>query len=498
MRYLKYGWILLLGLLICAGFYYRLKGIETNHSFWSDEAYVSNFAREILFGKDIFEVLENISYQKLQVVITSISFTILGVSEFSARFPSVIFGTLGIVFAYLLATKLSDKSGGLLATFLYAFAQVNLANATQAKPYALLQTLVLIVMYLITRITLSKNKMTIHFLIVALCSLSSITHYLGVLTWIPYLAFLVFHHKQYLPMVTKQKIMIPFIGLLIVGIFIFQVPLLITYFLFGEGFPPYNQLTYFRELVWRNYGFITLSALVGIAAVYRHNKLVSIAATFFIGLYAYLWNFHSYSHNIRYFMPVFGIFFVFFGTFWSMVGNLLFHKKSAFVCLMVAMLLYVGGYKIVRKPSVYYSPNADFYGDVQNADYKSMYSQIIQKYPDINSYVIYNDGPDTQLWYMNGRAPDATFVKPYVASLKSGETKLHDATKKPVYTSLKQFQDAIRLNPRGILIVEDWESYLLEDVKQYAKKNLKRVIRVEGLPQADDDNWPLEVYSWGM
>ena len=53
-------------------------------------------------------------------------------------------------------------------------------------------------------------------------------------------------------------------------------------------------------------------------------------------------------------------------------------------------------------------------------------------------------------------------------------------------------------NPKGIFIVEDWESFLPEDIKQYARKNLKREIRIESLEVAKDDPWPLEVYTWGL
>ncbi|PIP64124.1 hypothetical protein COW96_04270, partial [Candidatus Roizmanbacteria bacterium CG22_combo_CG10-13_8_21_14_all_33_16] len=51
----------------------------------------------------------------------------------------------------------------------------------------------------------------------------------------------------------------------------------------------------------------------------------------------------------------------------------------------------------------------------------------------------------------------------------------------------------------GILIIEDWESFLPEDIKQYAKKNLRLEYRVEKMTVGGErDIWPLEVRSWGM
>jgi 4-amino-4-deoxy-L-arabinose transferase-like glycosyltransferase len=71
-------------------------------------------------------------------------FRLFGLSEFSARLPFVIWGTLGIVFAFLLARKLSSDGGGLLAAFIMAFSTLNLAHSTQAKPYIALQTILLL------------------------------------------------------------------------------------------------------------------------------------------------------------------------------------------------------------------------------------------------------------------------------------------------------------------------------------------------------------------
>ncbi len=499
MHYLRNFYLVLLFFLILAGAFYRLKGISTNHSFWSDEAYISSFAREILSGKNIFRNLQNLQYQQLQVLITTASFKSIGTTEFGARFPSVLFGTIGILFAYLLTSSLSNREGGLLTAFLYSFLQINLANSTQAKPYALLQTLSLIVIYLIVRLNIHRRSRLLHLAILLVCTISSLVHSLGILIWMPYIIYSAITYKKDIGnMFTSKRIIFMVMGIL-AAIFVFQVPHLIgSFFSRGMTLFPYNQITYLRELLWRNYAFITLPAIVGCLICLSRHRLLTYSVMSFVFVYLYLWNFHSYSHNIRYLLPVFGILIVYFGVFWARVGETLLDKKSGILCLLIAILLYAGGYKLVRKPATYYSPNADLYGDVQNADYKSMYEKIKQKYPHTDSYVIYNDGPDTQLWYLNGRAPDGTFLKSYVANIPYGQTKNHDATGKPIYTSVSQFESVIKNNPKGMIIVEDWESYLPDEIKIYAKQHLKFEFRIEGLPQAQGDNWPLEVYTWGL
>ncbi|KKU03791.1 MAG: hypothetical protein UX03_C0010G0007 [Candidatus Woesebacteria bacterium GW2011_GWE1_45_18] len=128
----KHFWeIALVILLFTIGFYFRLKGISTNHSFWSDEAFTSAIARDILIGKTSFtNGISVLEYQRMQIISNLISFKLFGLSEWSARIPSVLWGSLGIVFAYLLAKRHSNRGGGFLAAFLFTFLQLNLAHST--------------------------------------------------------------------------------------------------------------------------------------------------------------------------------------------------------------------------------------------------------------------------------------------------------------------------------------------------------------------------------
>ena len=183
--------------------------------------------------------------------------------------------------------------------------------------------------------------------------------------------------------------------------------------------------------------------------------------------------------------------FVFAGTGFAQLGNLILKRKSWIVLLAVFIFFFISGYKLVLRPQAYYNPNLDFYGDVQIADYKTFYTKLKAKYSDLNSVVVFNDVLDAQRWYLN-KEPDTYFSK----GIKKPLT--HRLTGKKIYGSLKDFLVLKEKNKKGFLIVEDWESILPEDIKQYAKKNLKLQLRVESLPNAKNDPWPLELYSWGL
>src|SRR3989344_1190717 len=499
-NYLKLGNLLFLAILFI-GFVFRLTGISTNHSFWSDEAHLAVTARDIVQNKiSIPQAIAIQDYQPLHLLVITASFLLFGISEFTTRLPYVLFGTAGIVAAFLLAKKLSTISGGLLASMIYAISQINLANSTQAKPYTALQAIILFILFLLIKLQESNNnnRVWLHLTIILLASFATVMHFLGVVVWVPYLVFL-------FPKIKNRFILKPagwliFSIILIVFLFIFQLPSMLRLFIKSPGnvIFSYNHLTYLRELFWKQYGFFTLPALFGILMMMEKRKTLTLGVLIYLATMAYFWNFKQYTHNIRYVLPLFGLFFVYFGVFWSEIGDRIFDKKSHLICLLVAILLYAGGNKIVRKPAFYYTPNADFIADIQIANYKQLFNELQKKFPDMKSYVIYNDFFEPQGWYLDGRLHDALLIKHNTIPIEQGGQTTHHETGIPVYTSLGQFKTLIKKNPQGVLIIEDWESFLPLEIKNYGKIHLKKEITVNSLPQAIDDPWPLTVYSWGM
>src|SRR3989344_5374242 len=105
-----------------------------NYSFWADEAYNSGIAVQLALGKlTLLQAFNTMPYQKLYIVVLAFFFKLFGRSEFAARLPALIFFAIGIITMFLLARKLSNVYGGVLATFLYTFSHLNLSYATQAK-----------------------------------------------------------------------------------------------------------------------------------------------------------------------------------------------------------------------------------------------------------------------------------------------------------------------------------------------------------------------------
>ena len=497
---MKNKWLvgLLLFFLLIAGFYFRLKGISDNHSFWQDEAFVAVLSRDVLTNsKTMIQAIQSLSYQPLHVLTVTVFMKIFGISEFAARLPSVIYGTSGILAIYLLVGELIDKRGGLFAAFFYTFFQMNLANSTQAKPYAAIETLFLFALYFLVLLDRRKKNRWLHLIFIFTASLASGYHYLGALIWIPYLFFLIVNSRNLFKPIIKKPLLLftVFLSSLIVFLLISGPTLISDLFtpIKGNLLFPFNNLIYLKEIFLHQYLFITIPVVIEIYLLIKSRKSFGLSLVIFTLFYLYLWTFKQSTHNMRYILPLFGVLVALFSAFWGTVAAAVNKGRAVPILLIVTVITFISGYKIAKKPANYYTPNNDLYGDVQIADYKSFYKDLMIKIPGYKDAAIFTNWGDAQNWYLN-RPANAYFIK----GNYDKKPEKHSVDKVMIYGSLTQFLEEKSKYKTGLLIVEDWESLLPEDIKQYAKKSMKLEIRVDSLADAKSDPWPLEVYSWGL
>ncbi|MFZ3010711.1 MAG: glycosyltransferase family 39 protein [Microgenomates group bacterium] len=477
-----------------------------NYSFWADEAYIAGIAMQWTTGKLPFITLlttaPGITYQRLQMFIVGIFFKLFGISEFTARLPSLITFIIGVVIIFFLAKKLSNIYGGILSAFLYGFSHLNLAHAFQAKPYTAIETIMLCALLLLANNLQEKKKGRIIFsnvgMLILLC-IATLLHVIGFLLWILYACFIIQTLKR-LDMeeiLTKYKWYIFATFITIGGVLI---PIILPYFAYKLF--PYNNGYQVIKLFTFKYAIITGCSVIGFFLQFKKQRSLSTTILIYSLIVLVLATFQQYIFNIRYVLTIFGILFLYFGVFWAKVGekydnNLKFSifnlrlSGKAIIPLTVLVLLYTTGYKIVRWPQAYYNPNIDKYGDVQIANYKDFYGELKQKFPDYKNMYVVNDTFDVEYWYF-GRYSNAYFMK------FTDKPYKHHTADAMIHGSLSDFKKMMKEHPQGLLIMEDWQSFLPDDVKEYAKKNLKLEFRVESLKEAPDDPWPLALYSWGL
>jgi hypothetical protein len=456
-----------------------------NYSFWADEAYVSGVAAQLILGKiSLVQAFIAMPYQRLYVLFLGMFFKLFGISEFTARLPSLLFFLIGVIAIFLTAKKLSNIYGGLVSSFLYIFSYLNLSYATQAKPYGMLESIALLVILLLIHIdtcvtSKAANALRYVSIFILLC-IATFLHTIGVLLWAIYIVYIVIKFKK-----IKLYYLISF-GFILAIISFVSIPQLSNRLL------SYDHSYQVIKLFAFKYSLIIVSAIIGFILPFKKHKQLSVAIAAYSLLVLILATFQQYIFNIRYVLTLFGLVFLYFGIFWAKVGERFQFKigGKAIIPIAVMFVIYITGYKIVRVPQAYYNPNIDKYGDVQIANYKDFYTTLKKRFPKYKSMYIVNDTFDAEYWYM-GRYSNAYFMKfaekPYV----------HGTAKVMIYGSLTDFKNMMKKHPQGLLIMEDWQSFLPEDVKEYAKKNLRLEFRVESLREAPNDPWPLALYSWG-
>ena len=133
--------------LTAIGFYLRFNNLG-DRSIWCDEASTLYASIGLLqHGTPVLPSGELYPRSFLNHYLIALSFKIFGISEFSSRIVSVIFGTLTIPLVYLLGKELGRRTG-LIAVLLITFSAFEILWAREARMYAQFQFFYLLTAYL--------------------------------------------------------------------------------------------------------------------------------------------------------------------------------------------------------------------------------------------------------------------------------------------------------------------------------------------------------------
>jgi len=93
------------------------------------------------------------SHPPLHYVIANLSLAVFGVSDFSLRLPSALFGALTIPFLFLVGRRLYNAETGLIAAAFFAFAPYEVYYGQEARMYSLLVFLAVASTWFLVRIS---------------------------------------------------------------------------------------------------------------------------------------------------------------------------------------------------------------------------------------------------------------------------------------------------------------------------------------------------------
>ena len=482
---------LLLIVLMSLGLFFRIVGISKNLSYWNDESNVAFWARSISeHGAPITSTGHSAgTYQYLLNLITAFSFSLFGFTEFFGRLPSVIMGTLLIYVGYTVAKRISGQKVALITSFLLSFSQIELAWSTQLRPYIWLQLFTLLVIYYLYEFVRapwrSLDKNLLFSLLFSLTA--SLFHGTGLIDFALVglvFAYKAFIHKKYLFLGT-----LPLLGMVILGLMFSSLSGGINALksvLFSFYFSPLH----YRIFLTHNYLWLMAGALLGFISLLRKNKTLAVilggSALFIFCLAIFKIN----PRYVRYSLPAFPLMYLLFAEGVVFVVDRI-TKKKIYSWLLIAFIFVLLGFtdKLVYWPKYYYSINADV-RENPIVDYKLAFSKIEELLKDKKDSLIIDAWNDRVPWYLPGQE--------YIMANYSTQEATDPIFGEKLVGTLDGIKKEISRHQSGVVLVEDWQSFMSEDIKEYVRGNLKHEFTIQDLPYNENDHWGISVYSWGI
>lgn len=156
MGLIKNKLILLLGILFI-GLFLRVYDLG-NESIWLDEGYSIRYANLNL--PQIISLQDN-GLPPLYYIILHWWIHLFGDSEFSIRFPSVIFGFFAILMIYKIGSQIFDKDVGVLSSLLLGLSIFHIHYSQEARTYSLSVLLTLLSMYFFMKLLKKRSHIAL-------------------------------------------------------------------------------------------------------------------------------------------------------------------------------------------------------------------------------------------------------------------------------------------------------------------------------------------------
>lgn len=131
--------LVLLSLIIMSGFY--LRALDLGEPNFVHDEYRHVFAAKSILenGNPVLPSGKSYTRALLFTYTVALSFRFLGVSEYSARLPSVVFGTLSIMLIFFVGKRFFGAAVGLIAAFLFAFVPLEIVWSRECRFYSMYQ-----------------------------------------------------------------------------------------------------------------------------------------------------------------------------------------------------------------------------------------------------------------------------------------------------------------------------------------------------------------------
>ena len=440
-------------ILMAYGFFLRIYNLG-NQSLWIDECYSITAAAGMMENL-VPHMPSGVLYLRgiLHTSMVSLSMSLLGINEFSARLPSVIFGVLTMAIVYLFSKRMFNERVSLLTALVVTFSVVETAWSRQARMYQQLQFFYILSLYAFHRYL--KNRRKKFGILTAISVLAAgLSHSLGfsLLIIIPLYVLLLniktLRNADLKNILTERRTILA-ISLLIAGLFLAKwFSGAFTYVLSTRM--DYSQ-QYLRYLKTFFPVFLYLS-VIGAVVAFRENWRDSLLPILALVIPLPFISFGIKLLGYRYIFFIIPLMFMFFSKSLDWVTRFLAGNRERiqnilFILLCVLILL-VPGMNAIPTDTYYLEPNAP------QPDFNSVYDYLnenrnpgdilISSYPEIALW--FNQTPDYWLAFaISGFSPERWM---------DGTRIYYKRTMTPAIKNFDDLKNVIETSESGWIVID--------------------------------------------
>ena len=481
-------YILALIFLTIFGFVLRIYDLG-QQSLWYDEGYSINAALAMLDkGAPILPSGWFYSHGILNTSFIAASMGIFGETEFAARLPGVIFGTLTIPLVFFFAKKIGGKRLALIAAFVVTFLAIEIAWSRQARMYQQLQFFYILSLYLFYLFMNKRsNKLLVLTILSTICAVLS--HTFGFSLILIYVTYLLLANikniRKYMNKgLFKRKQTIIFLLCVAVMLILGQVFFNLFSSAWGIKMNYFTEYTdYLKELL----PVILYLGAVGILIMLKRDARTSLLLLLALIIPFYFVCFHVKMLAMRYLYFILPVIFIYFAYTVTYVSDTLAHAlirrggkpapasaeeppphswtrsallrswlSPALTVIIVGLSLHGSGFGFLPQSNHYLETTAP------QPDFKLAYNFINDNLKEGD--IVIDTWPAVGSFYLS-KAPDYWLAFD-IAGTNSvyciGEDNSHDR-----YTNIYcikntgDLEAAVNASPRGWLVIDDLAEYRL-------------------------------------
>jgi len=237
---------------------------------------------------------------------------------------------------------------------------------------------------------------------------------------------------------------------------------------------------------------VFLAMVGGLCLVVRRKKEWQILILF-IAVQGFIVSFLLGQPFVRYFYIIFPFLVLFAAVGLIEISHQIIQtsKLRYLMLVFLAFFMVAMGNKFTLFPERIYSVNEDMQ-EVPEVDYKKIYAFVgekIKENPEIVYVANWNDHP---IWYLGEGSLD------YLLRTTSSSVEIDSFSGAQYVKTLNDFEKVVSNNPKGLILLESWETELPIGAREYIKDNLKKELEIDRLYPVQPRLWPVEVYSWGI